>query len=104
MRRTAKTAAVAAIAAASILGTSGAAGAAEVSPRSYHSGTSGCFNWSWSDGNVSATVYYHNVCSSTQTIDIWWRTGSVRTLRAISVGADGHGSHKENGTVDSIQG
>ena len=98
---------MASIAAVGVLGMAGGANAATptpavVQPMSYHSGTSGCFNWSWSDGNITTTVYYHNVCGSTETLDIWWKTGSTYTLHAVTAGAGVHGSIKESGSIYSI--
>ncbi|MEU3711878.1 hypothetical protein [Streptomyces catenulae] len=29
-----------------------------------HRGSTGCFNWSWADGTVTTTVYWHNTCKT----------------------------------------
>ncbi|MFF4313631.1 hypothetical protein ACWDFR_11740 [Streptomyces sp. 900105755] len=39
------------------------ASAATLSPASSHTGSVGCFNYSWADGTVSYTIYYHNTCT-----------------------------------------
>ncbi|WP_152627311.1 hypothetical protein [Streptacidiphilus melanogenes] len=107
MRRIAQFATVATVALGSALGVAGVADAATpsptlVRPMSYHSGSSGCFNWSWADGITSTTVYYHNTCNYTATLDIWWKTGSVQSLHAVTAKAGAKGSIKENGSISSI--
>ncbi|MFF3155034.1 hypothetical protein [Streptomyces sp. NPDC057910] len=59
---------------------------------STHRGSSGCFNWSWADGVSTTTVYFHNTCNYTSTINIWWRQGGSDYMRASTVAADGKGS------------
>lgn len=94
--------AVAAFAAVPVLALA-LAGTASAAPASVHRGTSGCFNWSWADGNVTATVYYHNTCSDTEQIHIWWRlTGGTEELHAPKVAAGAKGHIKNSGTVISI--
>jgi hypothetical protein len=38
------------------------ASAANLSAASTHTGTVGCFDFSWADGTVSYTIYCHNTC------------------------------------------
>ncbi|MBX7468197.1 MULTISPECIES: hypothetical protein [Streptomyces] len=71
---------------------------------STHRGSSGCFNWSWADGVSTTTVYFHNTCNYTSTINIWWRQGGSDYMRASTVAADGKGSLWHDGSVKSIQG
>lgn len=78
--------------------------AATATPMSMHRGTSGCFNWSWADGVSTTTVYFHNTCNYTSTINIWWQQGSSTYMRASTVGPDGKGSLWHDGSVRSIDG
>ncbi|MEW5355943.1 MULTISPECIES: hypothetical protein [unclassified Streptomyces] len=39
------------------------ASAATMSAAAVHRGSVGCFNYSWGDGSVTYTIYYHNTCS-----------------------------------------
>ncbi|GAA4086762.1 hypothetical protein GCM10022284_23940 [Streptomyces hundungensis] len=97
----------AAIAASLVVGSiaiTAPAEAATASPMSTHRGSSGCFNWSWADGVSTTTVYFHNTCNYTSTINIWWRQGGSDYMRASTVAADGKGSLWHDGSVKSIQG
>ncbi|MFD8913821.1 hypothetical protein [Streptomyces sp. NPDC059575] len=78
--------------------------AAQMSAAADHSGRSGCFNWSYGDGISTTTVYYHNICSHTATINIWWKDGQFEDMLADSVKADGKGHLKHTGSVKSIDG
>jgi hypothetical protein len=79
MRKGIAAATVAAAATALVLVGSASAMAASpsgvVAPMSKHTGTAGCFNWSWADGTVSTTVYFHNTCQHKETISISWSSG-----------------------------
>jgi hypothetical protein len=78
--------------------------AATAQPMSYHSGSAGCFNWSWSDGITSTTVYYHNTCGHTELIRIIWNENSTtQHSKVITVGAGAKGHDKEDGSVRSIE-
>jgi hypothetical protein len=81
MRNIAKAAIVSTVAAIAIA-TGGQAQAATIVPDSYHSGTAGCFSWSWSDGIISTTVYYHNTCGSTHVLGVYWG-GSTATCYTV---------------------
>lgn len=70
-------AAAAAILAVSASTPAMAATSADASPLSYHSGSTGCFSWSWTDGSVTWTVYYHNTCSGKSGLEV--RTGAFTT-------------------------
>jgi hypothetical protein len=73
--------------------------ASTVVPLSKHTGTAGCFNWSWADGTLSTTVYFHNTCPFADTISIKWSQGhSV----SGSIASDGKGNAKGAGSVTSI--
>lgn len=97
MNRVTKFVATALVVPAAILASTGTASA------STHRGTSGCFNWSWADGTISATVYYHNTCNRTETINIWWKaSGGRHIMHAATVKAGAKGHIKEDGTVESI--
>jgi hypothetical protein len=77
---------------AALLAVSAAAGpasAAEMQPMDKHTGTSGCFNWSWADGWDSTTVYYHNTCTTTHVIEITWNH-DVAYDASIPAGVKGH--------------
>lgn len=94
MRKIWGSAAVLAATAAMVLVGSGAAMAASpsaVAPMSKHTGTSGCFNWSWADGTITTTVYFHNTCPHKEVIAISWSGGGYATA-TIQAGAKGHGS------------
>ncbi|WP_265559583.1 hypothetical protein [Streptomyces hygroscopicus] len=77
---------------------------AQAAADSKHTGHSGCFNWSWADGISTTTVYFHNTCNTTSTINIWWKDGQFEDMRAATVPADGKGHLKHTGTVKSIDG
>jgi hypothetical protein len=93
MRKVLGTAAVVAATAAMVLVGSGAAMAASpsgvVAPLSKHTGTAGCFNWSWADGTVSTTVYFHNTCSHSEVIAISW-SGGHYVSGSIAAGEKAH--------------
>ncbi|RPE45201.1 hypothetical protein EDD90_8464 [Streptomyces sp. Ag109_O5-1] len=46
-----------------VMGSAAPAGAASLDADSVHRGSVGCFNYSWGDGDVTYTIYYHNTCS-----------------------------------------
>ncbi|RDI55360.1 hypothetical protein DFR68_101193 [Nocardia mexicana] len=52
-------------------------------------GTSGCITYSYDDGNVSTTVYYHNVCNHGATVIV----ESTCTENRIDLGVDEHGHY-----------
>jgi hypothetical protein len=102
MKRVTKIAAAVTVGAAVVAG-AGAAVAAETrtaQPMSLHTGSTGCFSWSWSDGNVSTTVYYHNTCGRSAQIGIRWRFDS--DIQWYTVGANQKGHASGNGAVMSI--
>ena len=97
MNRVTKFVAAAVVPAALLLASAGTASA------STHRGTSGCFNWSWADGDVSATVYYHNTCSKTEELTIWWKAYPNRhIMHTVTAKAGAKGHIKEDGTIESI--
>lgn len=73
--------------------------AATAAPMSTHRGSSGCFNWSWADGTTTTTIYYHNTCSTTKHLCVWWKDGQENNLHRITAGADAKGHLKEPGTI-----
>ncbi|MFE2065776.1 MULTISPECIES: hypothetical protein [unclassified Streptomyces] len=76
------------------------ASATEMQPMSKHTGTAGCFNWSWADGDVTTTVYFHNTCKRAEWIDIIWTHGGGEY--EAPYGAGEKGSYKDYGAVKSI--
>ncbi|MGW2238754.1 hypothetical protein [Streptomyces sp. NPDC001759] len=66
---------------------------------STHRGSSGCFNWSWADGTTTTTIYYHNTCSTTKHLCVWWKDGQENNLHRITAGGDEKGHLKEPGTI-----
>ena len=60
-----------------------------------HRGTAGCFAWSWGDGDISWTVYWHNQCSSEKTLVIEWFNDLGPIPSSYVVPADGKG-HERN--------
>ncbi|MEU3339524.1 hypothetical protein ACWCQ1_20790 [Streptomyces sp. NPDC002144] len=75
--------------------------AATAAPASTHRGSSGCFNWSWADGTTTTTIYYHNTCSTTQHLCVWWKDGQENNLHRITAAGDAKGHLKEPGTIIS---
>ncbi|NUP67579.1 MAG: hypothetical protein HOW71_36020 [Nonomuraea sp.] len=67
-------------------------------------GRSGCFNYSYSEGISTTTVYFHNICNETSTINIWWKEGGVEYMKAATVPADGKGHLKHGGSIKEIDG
>ncbi len=65
-------------------------------------GTIGCFNYSYGDGISTTTVYFHNTCKTTATINIWWKDGKVEYMRAATVKAGGKGHLKHTGSIKEI--
>jgi hypothetical protein len=88
--------------AVSVLGLATPAQAATVAPMSTHRGTSGCFNWSWVDGNVTATVYYHNICKTTQRLKVTWKSGVIKNEITFKVKAGAKGHDQEDGTIVKV--
>ncbi|MGW3122967.1 hypothetical protein ACWDBW_38630 [Streptomyces sp. NPDC001107] len=78
--------------------------AATLTPLSTHRGTSGCFNWSWADGNTTATIYYHNTCKSTKQLVVTWETGLIKTAITFKVPGNHKGHDKEDGTIVKVSG
>lgn len=72
---------------------------ATVTPMSKHTGTAGCFNWSWADGTISTTVYFHNTCTDTETITISWSQGH---FVAGDIAPNGKGHAQGTGHVIAI--
>jgi hypothetical protein len=70
-----------------------------VVPLAKHTGTSGCFNWSWADGTVSTTVYFHNTCPFAEEITISWSGGH---FVAGKIAANGKGNAQGVGHVIAI--
>lgn len=88
--------------AAALLAVSAAAGpasAAEMQPMSKHTGTTGCFNWSWADGWDSTTVYFHNTCKTTHVIEITWNHDLEYDA---SIPADYKSSHNGLGSMTHL--
>ncbi|MEV6525788.1 hypothetical protein AB0M43_27955 [Longispora sp. NPDC051575] len=77
------------------LGLGGVLFTAAPAQASYHSGTAGCFNWSWSDGIATTTVYYHNTCSTEKNLRIHWKNGSLDSYSCIAVSGE---SGKDRGS------
>lgn len=72
-------------------------------PMKVHRGHTKCFSWSYGDGTVTETVYYHNKCHHTAQIHVWWETGGgVDILHAPKVKAGGKGHIREDGSIKSI--
>jgi hypothetical protein len=69
--------------------------------KSKHTGTSGCFNWSWADGTSTTTIYYHNTCSTTKHLCVWWKSGNTDTLHKLTAAGGAKGHRKEDGTIIS---
>jgi hypothetical protein len=98
MKRVTKVAAAVTVGVAVVAGT-GAAVAAEThtaKPMSYHTGRTGCFTWSWSDGDITTQVYYHNTCNHPADIgfsfrfeiaDLWYTVGPNQKGRRGDNGA-----------------
>lgn len=82
-------------------GTATPASAVEMQPMSKHTGTAGCFNWSWADGDVTTTVYFHNTCDRTEWIDITWTHGGGEYTAPYLAGTKD--SFKDYGSVKSIR-
>ncbi|MFJ9542012.1 hypothetical protein ACIRPX_32790 [Streptomyces sp. NPDC101225] len=68
---------------------------------SMHRGSSGCFNWSWADGTATSTIYYHNTCSTTEHLCVWWKDGKENNLHRITARGGAKGHLKESGTIKS---
>lgn len=75
--------------------------AATMSPMSTHRGSTTCFNWSWADGNTTATIYYHNTCSTTKHLCVWWKDGQENNMHRVTAAGDAKGHLKEPGTIKS---
>jgi hypothetical protein len=99
MRMLGKTMAAAALAVGLSAAFALPAQAATAAPMSTHRGSSGCFNWSWADGTTTTTIYYHNTCSTTKHLCVWWKDGQENNLHRITAGADAKGHLKEPGTI-----
>ncbi|ARP69293.1 hypothetical protein LK07_05385 [Streptomyces pluripotens] len=84
------------------------AGMAVATPAQAASGVTrghiGCFNYSYGDGISTTTVYFHNICKHTATINIWWKDGRIDYMRAATVKANGKGHLKHTGSIKSIYG
>ncbi|MGE7439920.1 hypothetical protein [Kitasatospora sp. NPDC001175] len=87
--RTAVALAAAAVTVGSIAVPASAATAGTARLRAQHSGTSGCFNWSWADGWTTSTLYFHNTCRRKEWLHIEWSSGDG-FLRGIDADAKGH--------------
>ena len=86
MRKTTRVLVGTAIAVAAVtagVGTAATASAEKIT------GTTGCFNYSYGDGGVSTTVYYHNLCNHNATVII----ESTCTEHSFDVGADRKGNY-----------
>ncbi len=66
-----------------------------------HRGVSGCFSWSWGDGNVSVTVYWHNRCTTKHKLNIKYSLGWTTKKYTAVVGANGKG-HKKFQTASIV--
>ncbi|MEU3988908.1 hypothetical protein OG301_07040 [Streptomyces platensis] len=66
-------------------------------------GTSGCFNWSYSEGTSTTTVYWHNTCNKKAQLFIWWKNGAVDQMKRVDAGAHAKGHIKHAGSVKSIE-
>lgn len=99
MRMLGKTVAAAALAVGMSAAFALPAQAATAAPMSTHRGSSGCFNWSWADGTTTTTIYYHNTCSTTKHLCVWWKDGQENNLHRITAGGDEKGHRKEPGTI-----
>ncbi|MFF4960790.1 hypothetical protein [Streptomyces sp. NPDC001222] len=66
------------------------ASAATMSADAVHRGSIGCFNFSWGDGSVTWTIYYHNTCNVKSAI-AGTTNGLVNNKWCADVAADGHG-------------
>ncbi|MCS0601827.1 hypothetical protein NX794_11455 [Streptomyces sp. LP11] len=104
MRSIAKAAITASVLLAGMAVATPAQAATTSAAASKHTGHSGCFNWSYADGISTTTVYFHNVCKTKATINIWWKDGQFEDMRAATVAADGKGHLKHTGSVKSIDG
>ncbi|MEW9518917.1 hypothetical protein [Streptomyces tubercidicus] len=103
MRRISKAVVAASLAIATLGLTAPASQAASASADDMHRGSSGCFNWSWSDGTSTSTVYWHNTCNKKAQLFIWWKNGAVDQMKRVDAGAHGKGHIKHAGTVKSIE-
>ncbi|MFB9908850.1 hypothetical protein [Allokutzneria oryzae] len=83
MRAVLKAAAVTGVAVAATVVTAGPASAA------VHRGKSDCFAWSWGDGTISTTVYWHNTCDETRQLVIKLDEGSYYYAK-VKANAKGH--------------
>ena len=65
---------------------------AQTAPASVHRGGGECINWSWSDGNVSTTIYFNNHCGSAR----WLEVGRTNQYypKCIKVNGNTKGSKK----------
>ena len=59
---------------------------------SKHEGVAGCIAWSWSDGNVTTNVYYHNRCNDAHVLEIFWDKPTGMYHEDIRVAADANGN------------
>jgi hypothetical protein len=57
-----------------------------------HRGVSGCFSWSWGDGNSSVTVYWHNRCHNKRKLNIKYSLGwtTKKYTAVVKSGGKGH--------------
>ncbi|WP_067804076.1 hypothetical protein [Actinomadura formosensis] len=66
-----------------------------------HRGVSGCFAWSYGDGNTSVTVYWHNRCKRREKLRIVYSLGwTNKTYRKV-VGSNAKG-HKKFQTASIV--
>ncbi|MDF5754985.1 hypothetical protein [Spongiactinospora sp. TRM90649] len=66
-----------------------------------HRGVTGCFSWSWGDGNTSVTVYWHNRCKSKRKLNIKYSLGWTTKKYTAVVKGDGKG-HKKFQTASIV--
>ncbi|MEU7743146.1 hypothetical protein [Nonomuraea sp. NPDC049158] len=66
-----------------------------------HRGVSGCFAWSWGDGNTSVTVYWHNRCGNKRKLKIKYSLGWTNKNYTAVVKSDGKG-HKRFQTASIV--
>ncbi|MEO6082008.1 MAG: hypothetical protein ABIQ18_02790 [Umezawaea sp.] len=102
MNRVTKFLATAAAVPVLAMGLAGVASADGLSTQSTHTGQTTCFNWRWADGNITATIHFNNFCTSEQSLSVWWKQGSLLTLRVFTLSGGDSGAFKGDGTISSI--
>ncbi|MFC4009923.1 hypothetical protein ACFOY2_22020 [Nonomuraea purpurea] len=66
-----------------------------------HRGVTGCFAWSWGDGNTSVTVYWSNRCGNKRKLYIKYSLGWTTKNYTAVVKAGGKG-HKRFQTASIV--